>query len=171
MCWPSTVVVVLAAIVVYVAFVLGVSGMCVCCVMCGSECDGVAVGCVAKRALVLLASVRPLFPRCVLCIVIAAWINCSSACRPVVYSLVTSRAEFCGDRVVRLALLVRWSMYVESSIGDTVWLRCGVYCSVSMFVVVWWCGPNLLKVLTRKGCWITVCVSGRVPEGKCVCSV
>ena len=42
-------------------------------------------------------------------------------------------------------------MYVESSIGDTVWLRCGVSCSVSMFVVVWWCGPHLLKVLTRIG--------------------
>ena len=90
----------------------------------------------AKQALVLLASVRPLFPRCVLCIVIAAWMNLCSASIPAVYSMVTSCAESCGDRVVCLALLVRCSMYVESSIGVTVWLRWGMSCSVPMFVVV-----------------------------------
>ena len=71
-CWPGVVVVVLAAVVV--VFVLCVTSVCVCvcCVLCVCACDGVAVWCAAEQALVLLASVRPLFPRCVLCIVIAA---------------------------------------------------------------------------------------------------
>ena len=92
--------------------------------------------------------------------------NLCSACIPAVYSLVTSWALSCGERVVRFALVLRLPMYVESSIGVTVWLRWGVLGSGMMFVVVWWCGPSLLKVLTRRGAGFTcVFVDGGLKVG------
>ena len=92
--------------------------------------------------------------------------NLCSACIPAVYSLVTSWALSCGERVVRFALVLRLPMYVESSIGVTVWFRWRMFCSGGMFVVVWWCGPSLLKVLTRRGAGFTrVFVDGSLNVG------
>ena len=60
-----------------------------------------------RWARVLVASVLPLFPRCIRCIVVAAKVSVVSAFRKAVCSVSTSMVEFWGESVVRLAFMLR----------------------------------------------------------------